>query len=149
MKPTQIIVITGDFKKGQTICQLLNEHRYANTLITGFSNFSKGRLFGFDDQEELRAFHIERFGLAFVDQITSEGFVPKWRSGARIISKLHLVMPCVAIGSTPTSNDKLINAGAIHWLSGDNVLPFIETTLPTIAVRARRRKPVVKSLTGS
>ena len=149
MKATQIIVITGDFKKGEIIWNHLNEHSYATTLITGFGNFSKGRLYGFDHEGEPRVLQIERFGLAFVDQLTAAGFVPKWRTGARLVSRLHLMMPCVAIASNAVSNDKLLSAGATHCMNDEEMLPFMETVLPTIAVRARRRKPIVKSLTGS
>jgi hypothetical protein len=149
MKPTQIIVITGDFNKGQTIWNHLKEHSYATTLVIGYGNISQGRLYGLDQEGEPCVYPVHRFGLALVDQITAAGFVPKWRSGVRLVSYLHLLMPCVAMGGNAATNQKLLNAGATYQIDDANALPFIENDLRNIAVRARRRKPIVKSLTGS
>ena len=149
MKPTQIIVITGDTEKGLNILNQLKDRNYAVKLITGFGNISKGWLYGVDHENKGRSFPVERFGLAFVDQRTANGFVPICRSGKRIVSLLHLLMPCVAICGDAANNEKLINVGATYQLGQDELPSFIEDSLPTLVPRKRRRKPVAKALTGS
>jgi hypothetical protein len=138
MKPTQIIVITGDLNKGFRLLENLKQQRYAATLITGFGNFSKGRLFGLDEGGEKRVFQVHQYGLAFVDQVTADGFTPVERTGKRIVSLLHLIMPCVAIASSGANNEKLLRAGAAYSIDQGEELSFLKEQLPTIARRSQR-----------
>jgi hypothetical protein len=138
MRPTHIIVITGDFNKGDAIWNELNKRHYRTTLVTGFGNISKGRLFGLDDHGELRVFDLRQYGIAFVDQLTADGFVPKDRCGTKIVPVLSGFMRCVAIASSVANNEKLLKAGATHYVDDGHLLAFIIDQLSKIAVPSRK-----------